>query len=73
MVINEDGFLIPARLRDYEEKAYLGGLIKLRKFNRVDLLYGYVEDQERDLIYMHLLVLFLTLLIFLFCLMTAKQ
>jgi len=38
-------------MRNYQERKVLGGLLYLRKWDRMDLLFGLVKGVERDLVY----------------------
>ncbi len=38
-------------MRNYQERKVLGGLLYLRKYDRMDLLWGLAKDVERDLVY----------------------
>jgi len=71
--MNEEGMIIPISMRNYQERTILGGFIRLRKYERMDLFWGYLENQERDLIYLHLLIAGMTLLIFAFVVFTSNQ
>ena len=48
--IDENGFVIPGAMRNYEEKSVLGGLFFLRKCDRIDMFWGSFKNVERDLI-----------------------
>jgi len=37
-------------MENYVEKKILGGLVYLRKYDRVDLLFGLLKDLDRDLV-----------------------
>ena len=71
--INEDGMIVPASMRNYQEKVYLFGFLKLRRYDKIDLFWGYLNNQQRDLVYMHLMVLSFTVLIFAYVLFTDSQ
>ena len=63
--------IVPVAMRNYQEREILGGLIKLRKYDRVDLFYGYFKDVERDFIYSHLFILMLAFLVFVYILLQS--
>ena len=58
-------------MRNYQEKELFGGLIKLRKYDRVDLFYGYFKDVERDFLYSHLFVMGLAFVVFVYILLQS--
>jgi hypothetical protein len=37
-------------MENYVEKKLLGGLIYLRKYDRIDLIFGVFKDIDRDLV-----------------------
>ena len=71
--MNEDGMIVPASMRNYVERTLLFGFIKLRKYDKIDLFWGYLQNQQRDLVYMHLMVMSFTLMIFAYVLMTDNE
>ena len=42
--MNDDGMIIPEGMNNYEERTILRGFAKLRKYDRIDLFWGYVKD-----------------------------
>ena len=42
--------VIPNSMINYEERKILGGLIHLRRYDRMDMLFGLWKDIERDLV-----------------------
>mmetsp|Transcript_18116 Transcript_18116/g.30943 ORF Transcript_18116/g.30943 Transcript_18116/m.30943 type:complete len:101 (+) Transcript_18116:651-953(+) len=47
---NADGMIVPAAMRNYQERDVLGGMMRLRSYERIDLFWGYFKDVERDFI-----------------------
>jgi len=37
-------------MMNYQERKILGGLVYLRRYDRIDLLWGLAKDVERDLV-----------------------
>ena len=67
--MNEDGFIIPNAMRNFREKKILYGFITLKRYDRIDILWGYFKDVEKDLLYAHIFVGGLAFLIFLYVLL----
>lgn len=42
--INEDGMIVPFSMRNYRERTVMGGFIKLRKYDRIDLFWGFLKN-----------------------------
>ena len=48
--VNHEGFEVTTAMENYVEKKLLGGLIYLRKYDRIDLIFGLFKDVDRDLV-----------------------
>ena len=51
--------IIPAAMRNYEERDVLCGFARLRKYDRIDLFWGLFKEVERDLLRSHFFVFIL--------------
>ena len=69
---NEEGVLVPVAMRNYQERNVLGGFIKLRRYERIDLFWGRIKDVERDFIFAHLYIFMMMTLILLYTLYASS-
>jgi hypothetical protein len=56
-------------MRNFREKTILYGFIKLKRYERVDIFWGYFKDVEKDLLYAHFFIGGMALLIFIYVLL----
>jgi hypothetical protein len=47
---NEEGMIVPTSMRNYRERTIMMGFARLRRYDRIDLCWGYFKDVERDLL-----------------------
>ena len=50
-------------MRNYVEKTYFCGMIKLRQYDRIDLFWGKFKNVERDFLRAHAFIFIITILI----------
>ena len=72
-LLNDDGFIVPPPMRNYQERDILCGFIKLTRYDRMDLFWGRIKDVERDFIYAHLFVMSMMLIILIYVLVHSAN
>jgi hypothetical protein len=70
---NEEGMIVPANMRNYVDHDIMWGLFRLRKYDKIDLFWGLIQGMERDLLYMHILVVSLAAMILGYCIATMGK
>ena len=61
--VEENGMIVPAAMRNYQERDILCGFATLKRYDRIDLCWGFFKGVERDLLRSQLFVLTLVAMI----------
>lgn len=54
--MDEQGMMIPAAMRNFQERKVLCGFMTLKRCDRADMFWGRVKDVELDLVRSHLFI-----------------